>query len=60
MSLMVKHTVKLTAGTSILLTFDGTRNRSRLRGLAYRSNLMNVKPATTGFDHLVGSKLWQH
>ena len=58
--LITKLDTKITEGVSVLLTFVGLRNDSKLRSLAYEADFMNVKPGTTGFEHPVGSKLWQH
>ena len=60
MSVITNVDTKIVAGMFVLLTFAGLRIDSRLRSLVYRSNLMNLTPATTGFEYLVGSKLWQH
>ena len=48
------------AGGSLLLTFADLRIASEEQSLAQRSDLMNLTPGTTGFEHPVGSKLWQH
>ena len=36
----------------------GLPNGFRLQSLAYRSNLMNLRPGTTAGSHPMGPKLW--